>query len=262
MSQKFNENIECPICGALKGYNLWFVRLRGSRTGKYNPLYFCNNCDSFFQRPNYHEDDNTLKGDLLWLLNFRNRNKKHTERVIRQIIQIHPGAKTLLDIGCGLGTSIQISQTFGIIAQGVEPNPYAVKFAMDNLSIPLKQAYFSAQLFNNKFDIIIIDNVLEHVPLPQILIRDVFEVLNPGGIIFLAVPNRDGGILRIVYSYLFPICPNSLFFDNDVHINHFSRKSILKLIEPYNAILRLDTSSGEFFIQSKSPDPNSISSNN
>jgi SAM-dependent methyltransferase len=246
--------IECPICGACKVYQL-FIKLKGSRTGKYNPLYFCKECDSFFQRPDYHEDDKTLLGDLQWHLNQRDHNRNHTESILRQVIQISPDSKTLLDIGCGLGTSILISRELGLCAQGIEPNPYAVRYAEITLSLNLIQAYFGANLFNTKFDIIIADNVLEHVPAPRTFIRDVFAVLNPGGIFYLAFPDRDGGILRVVFSMLFPRSRHSLFADNDVHINHFSRKSILKMIEPYNATVRLELRSGAYIIQSKAPDP-------
>lgn len=96
-----------------------------------------------------------------------------------------------------------------------------------------------------------LDMVLEHVPAPHTFMRDVFAILNPGGILYLRVPDRKGGILRIVYSLLFPTDIRSLFMDNDVHINHFSRKSILKLIEPYGATLRLELGYGSYIIQAK-----------
>jgi 2-polyprenyl-3-methyl-5-hydroxy-6-metoxy-1,4-benzoquinol methylase len=165
--------------------------------------------------------------------------------------QVSPDAKTLLDIGCGIGTFVLKSRELGLSAEGVEPSPYAVQYAREHSSLSLKQAYFGANLFDVKFDVVVADNVLEHVPAPRAFLRDVFAVLNGGGILYLAVPGRRGGLLRVVYSLLCPTSRLSLFADNDVHINHFSRKSILKLIEPFHATVRLQLHSGAYIIQAK-----------
>jgi SAM-dependent methyltransferase len=243
--------IECPICSTPNAYQLRFIKLLGARTGKYNPMYFCKECYSFFQRPDYHEDDKMLEGDLQWHLARREYYRNHSERILNQVTKLSPNARTLLDIGCGIGTSILKATELGLTAQGIEPNPYAVRYAKDNLSLNLIPGYFSADLFNAKFDIIIVDNVLEHVPVPRTFIRDVFAILNRGGILFLAVPGRSGGFLRVLYSLLFPNSKFNMFVDNDVHINHFSRKSILRIIEPYGATLRLELYSGAYIIQAK-----------
>ena len=243
--------IECPICGATQGVSILIKKIKGSRTAKYNPLYNCKECDSLFQRPNYHEDDNQLKVDLQWHLAKRENNGNHVENVLHQGVQIAPDAKTLLDIGRGIGDYILKSKEFGLSAQGIEPNPYAVKYAKDNLSLNLILAYFGADSFNTKFDVVIVDSVLEHVPMPRTFIQDVFAILNRGGILYLAVPGRRGGIVRIVFSLIFPTSKLSLFADNDVHINHFSRKSISMLIEPYSATLHHELHPGAYIIQAK-----------
>jgi len=203
------------------------------------------------QRPDYEEDDRQLKGDMQWHLQRRELYKDQADRILRQVIQISPDAKTLLDVGCGLGTTVLISRELGFTAQGIEPNPYAVRYAKENLSLDLIQAYFSADLFDTKFDVMIVDNVLEHITSPRAFIKEVFSLLNKRGILYLAVPDRRGGILRIIYSLLFPRNKFSLFLDNDVHINQFSQKSILKLIEPYGATLLRVLRSGEYIIQAK-----------
>lgn len=245
----------CPIC-TQKARHLWFIAIKGSRTNKYSPLFFCNRCNFFFQRPDYHEDEQQLKRDLEWhLSSSAESHKDHLRHLLSQVMQILPNAKTLLDIGCGTGVSILLSRELGLSAEGVEPNPYAVEWAKNNFSLSLKQAYFEANLFNNKFDIIIADSVLEHVSTPKSFMRDVFSVLNPGGILWLSVPGRRRGILRdilrLVYSAIFTRDARSLFVDNDVHINHFSQTSVAKLIDPFGATLLAELQPGTFIIKAR-----------
>jgi len=230
-------------------HELWFVKLKGSRTGKYSPLHYCRRCNLFFQRPNYREDDKTLQGDLQWHLNKIVLQKGHVKKILLEAKKVFSEAKTVLDIGCGVGVSILVARELGLSAQGVEINPYAVRYARDNFSIDLVQAYFAADLFRKKFDIVMVDNVLEHLPDLRSFVKDVFAVLKPEGVLYLAVPGRKGGLLRIIYSFLFPTAERSLFLDNDVHINHFSRRTILNLIEPYNATIHLELHSGAYIIQ-------------
>lgn len=244
----------CPICNK-KARHLWFIAIKGSRTKKYCPLFFCNRCNFFFQRPEYRENDQQLKKDLEWHLSSSEHHKDHVRKLLDQVMQILPNAKTLLDIGCGTGVSILLSRELGLRAEGVEPNPYAVSWAKNNYSLSLKQAYFEAKLFKNKYDIIIADSVLEHVSTPQSFMHDVFSVLNPGGVLLLAVPGRRRGILRDILRFFFSVIftkdERSLFIDNDVHINHFSYTSVVNLIEPFGATLHTEIQPGTFIIKAR-----------
>ncbi|WP_310484781.1 class I SAM-dependent methyltransferase [Chamaesiphon sp. VAR_48_metabat_403] len=234
--------IECPICNS----NLFEIsKLKGSRTGKETPLKFCVKCTSFFQRPNYHEDDAALNLDLQWHVNKHEEHKSHSSKIIHQLLAHNAKIKTILDIGCGIGTTILAAKDLGVDCVGVEPNMYAVEYAKNNLSLDLIPGYFSASLVDRKFDAIVIDMVLEHVPSIQPFMTDVFSILNPGGLIYIAVPGLNWSIMRNALRLLLRrIDIVSTFGDNDVHINHFSRRGMLQLIRQYDAKILQDVCPG------------------
>lgn len=243
--------LDCPVCMCSASLMVPFVKIRGSRTRCRDPLYYCMECDSFYQRPNYAESDSTLRGDLQWHVRKASFYSEHIRRILGKIISQHPTAKTMLDIGCGIGVSVREGARLGLSAQGIEINRYAVEYAASMYSTKLIQGPFAANLFSQKFDVILLDNVLEHIAEPSLFIKEVFAVLNSGGVLYLAVPNRRGGLLRIIYSILFPTVRYSVFTDNDVHINHFARKGILKLIQPYGAKIISEVYSGVYIIRGR-----------
>jgi ubiquinone/menaquinone biosynthesis C-methylase UbiE len=234
--------IECPICSERL---FKFVNLTGSRTGKEDPLEFCVRCTSFFQRPNYQEDDGNLIADLQWHVNKHEEHKNHSAQIIHQLLDYKPEIKTMLDIGCGIGTTLLAAKELGINCVGVEPNPYATEYAKQHLSLDLITGYFSASVFPEQFDAIVIDMVLEHVPMIQPFMKDVFSILKPNGIVYMVVPGMNWSIMRNALRLLVKrIDIVSTFGDNDVHINHFSRRGMVRLIEKYDAKILKDICPG------------------
>jgi 2-polyprenyl-3-methyl-5-hydroxy-6-metoxy-1,4-benzoquinol methylase len=154
-----------------------------------------------------------------------------------------------LDIGCGIGTTLYIASELGLKVQGIEPNPYAIKYAKEHLPFNFIEGYFGPGSVSSNFDIIILDMVLEHVPEPRALVKEVFKVLNPGGILYLSVPNMKGGILRVLYSLIHQRGYKSLFVDNDVHINHFSKKSISIMMKQNGGTILHEPKAGTYVIK-------------
>jgi SAM-dependent methyltransferase len=238
--------IECPICNS----NLFeLMKLKGSRTNQENPLGFCIRCTSFFQRPNYKEDDGALIADLQWHVNKHEEHKNHSTQIIHQLLDCQPEIKTMLDIGCGIGSTILSARELDINCVGVEPNPYAVEYAKQHLFLDLIPGYFSASVFSEQFDAIVIDMVLEHVPMIQSFMKDVFSILKPNGIVYMVVPGMNWSIMRNALRLLVKrIDIVDTFGDNDVHINHFSRRGMARSIEKYNAKILKDICPGACII--------------
>jgi SAM-dependent methyltransferase len=225
--------IKCPVCNSRLFES---IKLKGSRTGKLDTLEFCIRCTSFFQRPDYQEDDGNLIADLQWHVNKHDEHKNHSAQIIYQLLEYKPEIKTMLDIGCGIGTTILVAKELGINCVGVEPNSHATEYAKQHLSLDLIPGYFSANAFPDRFDAIVIDMVLEHVPSIQSFMTDVFSILKPGGLVYLAVPGLNWSIMRNTLRLLLKrIDIVSTFGDNDVHINHFSKRGVVRLLRPHNA---------------------------
>lgn len=226
------DDCRCPVCNS---QNIVFLRkLKGQRSGNYFALFYCKNCFSMFNPSGYHENDDALKVDLEWHISKFDDKKRNALQLIQKLMKIRPDAKTFLDIGCGIGATVLQAQSLGLEAEGVEPNSWAVNYAQEKFSLDLKCDYFQENLYQQKFDIIICDQVLEHLENPRNLFKAAISSLNRPGLIYISVPFRKEPIRQLVYT-VFPNLPKTLFFDNDVHITHFSHNSMKLWAKDFNA---------------------------
>lgn len=237
----------CPLCGSSKVIKLG--ALAGSRTGIKTPLNGCRKCFTLFQRPGYHEDEKALKRDLEFHVNKKNETEGYSKKIINKLLEINPSASTLLDIGCGIGATLLVGEKMGLRSSGVEVNPFACQYAKQHYDLDIMQGYFCPEHYSDGFDLIILDQVLEHVPHPQAFMAEVFSVLRNKGLLYFSVPGNKGGIIRVIFSLLFRGNVKSIFKDNDVHINHFFHKGIQYISDSNCAHIICKIESGRYIIQ-------------
>ena len=216
-------NRKCPVCSTKNILSL--RKLKGKRTGNFIELYLCGNCYSMFNPSGYKENDNALKADLEWHIEKLDNKSNKALQLIKHLIEIEPEAKTFLDIGCGIGATVLQAKSLGLIAEGIEPNHFAVEYAQKKFSLNLKCDYFQENSYENKFDLIICDQVLEHLENPRQLFKAAIETLNRPGLLYISVPFRRDPIRQFLY-VAFPNLMGTPFYDNDVHIVHFSHRSM------------------------------------
>jgi SAM-dependent methyltransferase len=117
------------------------------------------------------------------------------QRLIRQTRKVVPAGK-LLDIGCGTGKLLKIARQW-YDCEGVEPSERAANECRQN-GFRVRSGFFEdVQLPPASYDIAIMDAVLEHVHDPVQVLRKVYEVLRPDGVIAVKVPKLDGPAHRV-----------------------------------------------------------------
>jgi SAM-dependent methyltransferase len=101
-----------------------------------------------------------------------------------------PGARSVLDIGCGPGFFLDTARGRGWTGLGLEPSPDAVAFARGR-GLDVRQGFFTADAVADAapFDAVHMSEVLEHVLDPRALLEDARAVLKPGGVLCVSVPN-------------------------------------------------------------------------
>ena len=107
----------------------------------------------------------------------------------------HPGR--LLDLGCGNGAFLARSREMGWDVVGCDPDPKAIAICREQALDAIQGNAFSDALDGERFDVVTISHVLEHVADPQALLRRVYELLQPGGLVWVALPNPESLGLRM-----------------------------------------------------------------
>lgn len=119
----------------------------------------------------------------------------------------------LLDIGCGNGEFLERSLEMGWQAQGCEIDPKAVAICRSNGLNVLEGDSFHTTLNEQRFDVITMSHVLEHVVDQAALLQRTYSLLKPGGYLWMALPNPQSLGLRLfnaAWNQLHPPCHLSI----------------------------------------------------
>jgi len=98
--------------------------------------------------------------------------------------------RRLLDIGAGPGFFLQTAAARGWQVLGIEPSRQAAAHAR-SLGLDIVEGFFNAGIASelNGFDVVHLNNVLEHVPNPLEVVTLARDLLSAGGLLCLNVPN-------------------------------------------------------------------------
>jgi 2-polyprenyl-3-methyl-5-hydroxy-6-metoxy-1,4-benzoquinol methylase len=107
---------------------------------------------------------------------------------IRQYVSLEN--RRILDIGCGLGMYVDKFRRFSDDVHGVDVDED--KVAQASQWLPNIQVAPGEHLpyGDNEFDVILLNEVIEHVDDDRLTIREAYRCLKPGGHIIIYAPNR------------------------------------------------------------------------
>lgn len=112
--------------------------------------------------------------------------RQRRARVVRKLI---PGGK-VLDVGCGRGLTLSFLRDAGFDAVGLELSDVAAAHARDTLGLDVRTGDFLTTTFEREsFAAIIFWHSLEHIAEPLRALDRAYELLAPGGVLIVAVPN-------------------------------------------------------------------------
>jgi len=131
-----------------------------------------------------------------------------------------PPGKKILEIGSNIGFTLNIAKDNGYDITGCELNDKCRETSKLLWDIPVERDFFEIK---EKFDIIVMCDVLEHLPDPNTALKKIHSLLNDKGLLFIQLPNRQSKFcLKLKEKWSFWCVPD--------HRSHFTVKSLSALL--------------------------------
>jgi SAM-dependent methyltransferase len=187
----------CPVCGADEAK---FLGFRGGWAhrgglGVAVAVVRCRACGTTYPNPTPHPRDHSHYDDATDY--FGPGDDAATigafEAMLGEAAALCGGAGRLLDVGCGLGQSLVAAANTGWDAVGLEPSAAFAQEGRRRFGVQIDERVLVPGLFEpDRFDAVLLSGVLEHVYDPVGLLTLAGEVLRPGGVVYVDVPNESG----------------------------------------------------------------------
>jgi SAM-dependent methyltransferase len=154
-----------------------------------------------------------------------------------------PRHRTLLDLGCWVGFLLSEAEGRGWEVVGVEPSSFASAYARDRLALDVRTGdLFATELPLHHFDAIVMGDVIEHLPRPGEALDRMAELLRPGGIAWLALPDAGSAVARGLRARWWSVIPT--------HVQFFTRGSLRTLLERHGwTVLEIRSSPKAFSVR-------------
>jgi 2-polyprenyl-3-methyl-5-hydroxy-6-metoxy-1,4-benzoquinol methylase len=195
----------CPVCGGHE--TLPYRQVFDDRFGHPDlfELVKCSDCGHLMTRPALRESDLAhLYGTYYPRKNITSEQVSAQAATVRRAFSgvrrwlmgvdnqgqysARPGEK-MLDVGCGSGLSLLEAKAMGVEAWGIEADPNAQRFAQQ-LGLRIHQGGLQdAPFADTSFDLVVLNQVIEHIPEPDQALHTARQRLAPNGRVILIFPN-------------------------------------------------------------------------
>ncbi len=141
--------------------------------------------------------------------------------VLRQILK-QKNYGELLDIGCGPAFFLDEAKKSGFKVTGIDLSAWAKKYAKDNFDINVTQGTLQSAHFPDRhFDVVVMNDVIEHVESPKVVLSEIRRILKNDGVIYISTPDIESVLSRYLRAKWWGI--------NKYHLFYFSRKTLEQL---------------------------------
>lgn len=228
---------ECPLCGGISGDKLLDIPIYMSEIAEFPQKYdivACENCgmlyadsylttkllDEYYSKFNIYENISSIKKEIY----------EYSYGIYYDAIQKYiDKSEEILDVGCGNGNVLVYLQQNGYCKlSGLDPSENSIR-NIEKKGMPgyCGSIYFidSSQI-KKKFDAIICIGVLEHLLDLHASLRNIMDLLEKEGKIYVAVPCAEG--------FAEYICEVPNYF-NIEHINYFTLATLDRLLSEAGA---------------------------
>jgi 2-polyprenyl-3-methyl-5-hydroxy-6-metoxy-1,4-benzoquinol methylase len=194
-----------------------------------------------------HDDETDFYGKQYWL-NHQNQDlgypdiytRARSDLIERNLHWLNtllkykrPPAK-IMEIGCSHGSFVALMNQAGYDASGVELSPWVVNFGTMTFDIPISVGPLqNLKIPLNSLDVIVMMDILEHLPNPASMVGHCMSLLKPNGFLLIQTPQ-----FKTEMQYESLLENKSPFLEqlkSDEHLYLFSEHSVTKFFDQFGA---------------------------
>lgn len=203
------ETVNCPVCNSGK----YKVYERFGSDLQYTYVK-CNNCGMIYQSPrpeyNQHFIDAAYASYYQYAANLqlndlteiRESSVGMFKKEIEYISRYDKKKTAVLDIGSGMGTFLYAAKPVYKEAIGLDVSKQMASFVEKQLSVKVFVQQFEEFSYPQKFSLIHMSHVIEHVPDPNLWLRKAKDMLDEDGILVINVPNKYSFSFRLQHLFV------------------------------------------------------------
>jgi 2-polyprenyl-3-methyl-5-hydroxy-6-metoxy-1,4-benzoquinol methylase len=235
------ERIEqCPVCNKEEFKN-FLVVTDNSVSKESFVIVECENCSFKFTNPrpnaksigSYYESEEYISHSNIktGIINraYHVVRSITTKQKVELINRYAPAKGSILDYGCGTGVFIKACKKDGWEIRGVEPSEKAREVAISETGELI--ASDLSEIQGEKFEIITLWHVLEHIHDLNETMNELVEMLSDEGTLIIAVPNADSHDAELYKE-------NWAAYDVPRHLYHFTQPTMKRLLKKHKLNLQ------------------------
>ncbi len=230
--------VPCPVCGSSEFvvlYKPWRavtdpVKLFGAASGERGTqqIVRCANaaCRMIYTSPRY-PDAVILQG--YEGADDQGHDSQYESRVLTFLRSLEKHAPLLpprgakaIDVGCAGGAFVEAARRFGYDARGLEPSRQLAESARAR-GLNVVQGTLDTRTSMERYDLVTLWDVLEHVTDPLAMLTACRAILNPQGILLVNYPDAGTWQARLA--------GKNFWWFLSVHLHYFDRHSIRVILE-------------------------------
>jgi SAM-dependent methyltransferase len=166
--------------------------------------------------------------------------RRNFEIIIEKLEDIRPIVKSrVLEVGSACGWFLEAARHHGAKVRGIEPEELNAELTRQ-LGFDVETGFFPADLRDRvPYDVIVFNDVFEHLPNPSVVIKETNKLLLDDGILVINFPSSDGILFKM--ATILDAFGKSSWLDRlwqrgfpSPHVSYFNQKNLQMLVESHS----------------------------
>jgi len=201
-------------------------RITSNYVYKFGQVVKCSHCGLVYVNPRVKEKEiESIYHDMAdEEYNNEMEHRKITfKKALKRIGALKKCGK-ILDVGCATGLLLDVARERGWDVYGVEISKWAVDCARNKFGLKnIFQGHLKeARLPSGYFDVVVLNDIIEHLTDPGETLAEIRRVLKPDGIICITTPDMDSFLSHLTRSRWWSIMI--------AHLYYFSRHTLSDML--------------------------------